>query len=158
MPTSWLRGSRRRSVRCDGAHEDALPGRALVAVGLLLRDRQRAEVARAHARPERHVRALVERPDRYQHAGVVLQPGLVEAPAVEARQTGRIQLDAPARGRLGQVGWPRAPGTSSVGASARLKCSPVGPPDLTAIRAPTMIATAAAAAMPPHRIVLGRRR
>ena len=72
------------------------PDEAGIAVGLLGGDGDRREHRRRHAGPQRHVVALVERPDRHQHAVGVAQPGLVELAVVASGQAGGVELDAPA--------------------------------------------------------------
>src|SRR5437868_1567101 len=82
--------------------DTALEAAELFAARPFARDGERGEARRRHARPERDVAALVERPDRDEHAGLVLEPGLVEAAVREAWETGRVELDTPAGRRLGE--------------------------------------------------------
>jgi len=66
-----------------------------VAVRVLARYGQHPEVGRRDPGPERHVAALVERPDRHQYTGRAPQPGLVEAAVREARKPRGIEVDPP---------------------------------------------------------------
>ena len=91
------------------ADEHAAARRGRVAVGQLPGDAEVAEL-RDRERPTTASRCcgVVERPDRDQDAGRVLEPRLVVAAVREVRQPGRRQLDPPAGIGLGQRGASRA--------------------------------------------------
>ena len=72
---AWLPSARSRVTVSDGVARRRNPG------------------------PERHVPAVVERPDRHEHAGRAPQPGLVEAVAREARKSRGVEVDPPPGGR-----------------------------------------------------------
>src|SRR5262249_27821332 len=96
--TSCPPGRRRRGLaaaRVDRSDEHLLARRSLIAVRPLTRDRHRREVLRGNACPERHMPAVVERPDRNEHPRGVAEPGLVEAAILEPRKPGGRQLDSP---------------------------------------------------------------
>ena len=132
----------------DGPDEHPLARRGLIAVGPLARDGQGREVLRRHARPQRDVLALVERPDRDEHAGGVAQPRLVEAPSVEAGKARGVELDPPARGGLGERRLARGSGQQvgrceggvealGGGAPSRGRTNPIATASTAAAPAPT---------------------
>src|SRR5438067_5591842 len=88
----------------EPTYKKTLTGESLVAVGALKRDDQRPEFRDGNARPQRHARRIVERPDRHEDPGRVLQPGLVVAAVLDMWKPSQGQLDPPPGSGLGQRG------------------------------------------------------